>query len=160
MAQFAITYDYLCPFARIANEIVIRALDGGARALGNVGERRQVQHTLAELHGGADHEDQQARRKRPQAAGPTSATAIAASSQTAGSCTIAAPSRRASSRPRWPVFSPGCPEETAGRVWPGWTERALTATGQNEAAPPEEGEQLLHNGRIDRVGGCPLWGTG
>ena len=29
MAQFAITYDYLCPFARIANEIVIRALDGG-----------------------------------------------------------------------------------------------------------------------------------
>jgi 2-hydroxychromene-2-carboxylate isomerase len=30
MAQFAITYDYLCPFARIANEIVIRALDGDA----------------------------------------------------------------------------------------------------------------------------------
>jgi hypothetical protein len=30
MTQFAITYDYLCPFARIANEIVIRALDGGA----------------------------------------------------------------------------------------------------------------------------------
>ncbi len=30
MAQFAITYDYLCPFARIANEIVIRALEGGA----------------------------------------------------------------------------------------------------------------------------------
>ena len=29
MAQFAVTYDYLCPFARIANEIVIRALDGG-----------------------------------------------------------------------------------------------------------------------------------
>jgi hypothetical protein len=30
MTQFAITYDYLCPFARIGNEIVIRALDGGA----------------------------------------------------------------------------------------------------------------------------------
>lgn len=30
MAQFAVTYDYLCPFARIANEIVIRALEGGA----------------------------------------------------------------------------------------------------------------------------------
>ncbi|HZC98997.1 MAG TPA: DsbA family protein [Actinomycetes bacterium] len=30
MSQFAITYDYLCPFARIASEIVIRALGGGA----------------------------------------------------------------------------------------------------------------------------------
>lgn len=30
MTQFALTYDYLCPFARIANEIVIRALEGGA----------------------------------------------------------------------------------------------------------------------------------
>jgi protein-disulfide isomerase-like protein with CxxC motif len=30
MAQFALTYDYLCPFARIANELAIRALEGGA----------------------------------------------------------------------------------------------------------------------------------
>jgi protein-disulfide isomerase-like protein with CxxC motif len=30
MTQFAVTYDYLCPFARIANEIIIRALGGGA----------------------------------------------------------------------------------------------------------------------------------
>jgi protein-disulfide isomerase-like protein with CxxC motif len=30
MTQFAITYDYLCPFARIANEIVIRAAEDGA----------------------------------------------------------------------------------------------------------------------------------
>ncbi|HZD69272.1 MAG TPA: DsbA family protein [Actinomycetes bacterium] len=30
MAQFAITYDYLCPFARIANEIVVRGLEAGA----------------------------------------------------------------------------------------------------------------------------------
>ncbi len=30
MAQFAVTYDYLCPFARIANEVIIRAMEGGA----------------------------------------------------------------------------------------------------------------------------------
>jgi protein-disulfide isomerase-like protein with CxxC motif len=30
MAKFAVTYDYLCPFARIANETVVRALAGGA----------------------------------------------------------------------------------------------------------------------------------
>ena len=30
MTQFAINFDYLCPFARIANEIVVRALEGGA----------------------------------------------------------------------------------------------------------------------------------
>ncbi len=30
MTQFAVTYDYLCPFARIANEIVIRAFEDGA----------------------------------------------------------------------------------------------------------------------------------
>jgi protein-disulfide isomerase-like protein with CxxC motif len=30
MTEFAVTYDYLCPFARIANEIVVRALEGGA----------------------------------------------------------------------------------------------------------------------------------
>jgi protein-disulfide isomerase-like protein with CxxC motif len=30
MTKFAITYDYLCPFARIANEIVIQALKDGA----------------------------------------------------------------------------------------------------------------------------------
>jgi hypothetical protein len=28
--QFTITYDYLCPFARIANEAVVEAIDGGA----------------------------------------------------------------------------------------------------------------------------------
>jgi protein-disulfide isomerase-like protein with CxxC motif len=30
MASFTINFDYLCPFARIANEIVIRAIQGGA----------------------------------------------------------------------------------------------------------------------------------
>jgi hypothetical protein len=30
MTRFTINFDYLCPFARIANEIVIRALEGGA----------------------------------------------------------------------------------------------------------------------------------
>src|SRR5919204_5143399 len=30
MAAFAVTFDYLCPFARIANEVVLRALDAGA----------------------------------------------------------------------------------------------------------------------------------
>ncbi|MEZ5175389.1 MAG: DsbA family protein [Acidimicrobiia bacterium] len=30
MARFDITYDYLCPFARIANEAVLEALDDGA----------------------------------------------------------------------------------------------------------------------------------
>jgi hypothetical protein len=30
MTRFAINFDYLCPFARIANEIVIRSLEGGA----------------------------------------------------------------------------------------------------------------------------------
>jgi hypothetical protein len=30
MSRFAINFDYLCPFARIGNEIVIRALEGGA----------------------------------------------------------------------------------------------------------------------------------
>ncbi|MGI9642984.1 MAG: protein-disulfide isomerase, partial [Acidimicrobiia bacterium] len=29
-ARFTITYDYLCPFARIANEAVAEALDAGA----------------------------------------------------------------------------------------------------------------------------------
>lgn len=28
--QFTITYDYLCPFARIANEAVVEAVEGGA----------------------------------------------------------------------------------------------------------------------------------
>jgi len=28
--SFAVTYDYLCPFARIVNEIVVEALDDGA----------------------------------------------------------------------------------------------------------------------------------
>ena len=27
--QFAITFDYLCPFARIANEVVVDALSDG-----------------------------------------------------------------------------------------------------------------------------------
>ncbi|HYY81962.1 MAG TPA: DsbA family protein [Actinomycetes bacterium] len=30
MSRFAITFDYLCPFARIANEVVLRALRAGA----------------------------------------------------------------------------------------------------------------------------------
>jgi len=30
MSRFAVTFDYLCPFARIANEIVIRAQEDGA----------------------------------------------------------------------------------------------------------------------------------
>lgn len=30
MSRFAITFDYLCPFARNAAEVVIRALEGGA----------------------------------------------------------------------------------------------------------------------------------
>lgn len=30
MSSFAITYDYLCPFARIANELVIKAQEAGA----------------------------------------------------------------------------------------------------------------------------------
>lgn len=30
MTSFAITYDYLCPFARIANETVVEALEDGA----------------------------------------------------------------------------------------------------------------------------------
>jgi protein-disulfide isomerase-like protein with CxxC motif len=30
MTRFTINFDYLCPFARIANEIVIRAIQGGA----------------------------------------------------------------------------------------------------------------------------------
>ncbi len=30
MTQFTVTYDYLCPFARIANEIVLRAQEAGA----------------------------------------------------------------------------------------------------------------------------------
>lgn len=30
MTRFTINFDYLCPFARIANEIVIRAIEGGA----------------------------------------------------------------------------------------------------------------------------------
>ena len=30
MTSFEITYDYLCPFARIANEAVVEAIDGGA----------------------------------------------------------------------------------------------------------------------------------
>jgi protein-disulfide isomerase-like protein with CxxC motif len=30
MTRFAVTYDYLCPFARIANEVVLKALDGSA----------------------------------------------------------------------------------------------------------------------------------
>jgi protein-disulfide isomerase len=30
MSRFAITFDYLCPFARIANELVIQAQDAGA----------------------------------------------------------------------------------------------------------------------------------
>lgn len=30
MTKFEITYDYLCPFARIANEAVIEAIDAGA----------------------------------------------------------------------------------------------------------------------------------
>lgn len=30
MKAFSITYDYLCPFARVANEAVVEALDAGA----------------------------------------------------------------------------------------------------------------------------------
>jgi protein-disulfide isomerase-like protein with CxxC motif len=30
MARFTINFDYLCPFARIANEIVVKAIEGGA----------------------------------------------------------------------------------------------------------------------------------
>ena len=30
MATFAITYDYLCPFARIANESLVEAMADGA----------------------------------------------------------------------------------------------------------------------------------
>lgn len=30
MTRFTINFDYLCPFARIGNEIVIRAIEGGA----------------------------------------------------------------------------------------------------------------------------------
>src|SRR5919204_159349 len=30
MAAFSVTFDYLCPFARIANEVVLRALAAGA----------------------------------------------------------------------------------------------------------------------------------
>jgi hypothetical protein len=30
MSRFAITFDYLCPFARNAAEVVVRALEGGA----------------------------------------------------------------------------------------------------------------------------------
>jgi hypothetical protein len=30
MSRFAITFDYLCPFARIANELVLQAQDAGA----------------------------------------------------------------------------------------------------------------------------------
>jgi DSBA-like thioredoxin domain len=30
MSRFAVTFDYLCPFARIANEVVVRAQEDGA----------------------------------------------------------------------------------------------------------------------------------
>jgi hypothetical protein len=30
MSSFAVTFDYLCPFARIANELVVRAQEAGA----------------------------------------------------------------------------------------------------------------------------------
>lgn len=30
MTRFTVNFDYLCPFARIANEVVIHALEGGA----------------------------------------------------------------------------------------------------------------------------------
>jgi hypothetical protein len=30
MSRFAVTFDYLCPFARIANELVVRAQEAGA----------------------------------------------------------------------------------------------------------------------------------
>jgi hypothetical protein len=31
MHRFAVTFDYLCPFARNASEVVVRALEGGGR---------------------------------------------------------------------------------------------------------------------------------
>ena len=32
MRRFAVTHDYLCPFARNAAEVVVRALEGGEPA--------------------------------------------------------------------------------------------------------------------------------
>jgi hypothetical protein len=48
-ASFSITYDYLCPFARIANETVVEALDDGADL-----DVSFVPFSLSEVHAGAE----------------------------------------------------------------------------------------------------------
>jgi len=46
MSRFAVTFDYLCPFARIANEIVVRAQEDG----GPVHEVQWRAFSLSQVH--------------------------------------------------------------------------------------------------------------